>query len=120
MALTIISKETGKAISQRRLETYDRYSKVITWGRKYPIDFAKRFLGVELLDYQKYCLMESWTKEFILWLFCRNGSKSTMGAVYTMLRSVLIPYHTTYFISNVGAQAKETFMKLEHIAKREI
>lgn len=112
--------ETKKELSQRRLETYAMYNRVIQWGRKHPVEFCRRVFGIELLDIQKYILYESWFKQFIGWLMCRNGSKSTMGAIYAMLRSILFPYHTTYFISNVGSQAKETFLKLEHIAKREL
>ena len=120
MAVTIYTPETRKELSQRRLETYDRYNRVIQWGRKYPVSFCRNIMGIELLDIQKYCIEESWFAEFIIWLLCRNGSKSTMGAIYAMLRSLLLPFHTTYFISNVGSQAKETFLKLEHIAKREL
>ena len=37
-----------------------------------------------------------------------------------MARSLLIPNHVTYFIGNTGEQAKETFKKMEKIAKREL
>lgn len=120
MSATIYVPQTRKELSQRRLETYDRYTHLIQWGRKYPIEFCSRVLGIELLDFQKYVLYETWFKEFAAWLMCRNAGKSTEAAIYTMLRSILLPFHTTYFISNVGSQAKETFLKMEHIAKREI
>ena len=41
-------------------------------------------------------------------------------AMYTMLRSLLFPMHSTYFIGNTGEQAKEVFKKIEKIAKKEI
>ena len=45
---------------------------------------------------------------------------STKLAIYPMLRSLLIPFHATYFIGNTGDQAKESFKKMEKIAKKEI
>lgn len=45
---------------------------------------------------------------------------TTKLAIYTMLRSLLLPYHATYFLGNTGDQAKETFSKIEKLAKKEI
>jgi hypothetical protein len=120
MSITAYSKPSQKEISQRKLETYDKYCKVINWGRAYPVEFASRFFGIELLDNQKYAIYNSWTKDFVLWLESRNAGKTTQIAIYTMLRSILIPLHATYFLGNTGDQAKETFKKLEKIAKKEI
>ena len=52
--MLILSKESKKEFSQRKLETYDRYNRVINWGRKYPVDFAEWLFGIEMLDYQAY------------------------------------------------------------------
>ena len=113
-------KRTDREISQRRLESYNKYCQIINWGRANPIGFCSRFFGYELLDYQKYAIMESWFRDFIMWLACRNAGKTTLLSIYPMLRSVLIPYHATYFIGNTGDQAKEIFKKMEKIALREI
>jgi hypothetical protein len=75
MSVTFHIKSTEKELSQRKLETYDRYQRVINWGRQYPVEFASRIMGIELLDMQKYALYNSWTAEFILWLMCRNAGK---------------------------------------------
>lgn len=120
MSITAYSKPSQKEISQRKLETYDKYCKVINWGRAYPVEFASRFFGIELLDNQKYAIYNSWTKDFVLWLESRNAGKTTQIAIYAMLRSILIPLHATYFLGNTGDQAKETFKKIEKIAKKEI
>ena len=77
-------------------------------------------MGLELLDFQKYIMLGSWTKEFLGWLVCRNGGKTTEAGIYTMLRSLLLPFHATYFLGNTGEQAKEVFNKIEKIAKNEI
>jgi hypothetical protein len=69
---------------------------------------------------QKYAIYNAWFSEFIAWLESRNAGKSTKLAIYTMLRSLLIPFHATYFLGNTGEQAKETFKKIEKLAKKEI
>lgn len=118
--MLIIPSETKKEFSQRKLETYDKYCRVINWGRKYPVAFAERFFGIGLLDYQKYIIENTWMSQFAWWLICRNGAKSTTMGIYCMLRSVLIPFNVSYFLGNTGEQAKETFSKIEKIAKKEI
>lgn len=118
--MTVIAKPTKKEVSERKLETFQRYNQVIQWGRSYPVQFCSRFFGIELLDIQKYAIYNSWFGDFIVWLQSRNAGKTTMLAVYTMLRSVLIPYHVTYFLGNTGEQAKEVFKKIEQLAKKEI
>ena len=120
MSLTILNKSSRKEISQRKMETYEKYTQIINWGRAYPVEFCSRFMGVELLDLQKYAVYNSWFSSFVLWLQCRNAGKTTMLAVYTMLRSMLIPFHNTYFIGNSGEQSKEVFLKIQRIAKKEI
>lgn len=120
MAPTIIVSPTQKELTQRKLETYDRYNRIIQWGRQYPVEFASRFMGIELLDLQAYTMYNTWPVDFALWLKCRNGAKTTDLAVYTMLRSLLLPLHATYFLGNTGDQAKEVFSKIEKLAKREI
>lgn len=107
-------------ISQRKLETYARYCRVINWGRVHPIEFGARFMGIEYLDYQKYIELNTWPSDFAMWLVCRNGGKTTLAAIYTMKRSLLLPFHETYILGNVGEQSKELFKKIEKIAKREI
>ena len=120
MSVIFYSKSTKKMLSQRRLETYDNYCKIIQWGRRHPVDFARRVFGLEMIDYQKYTIWQTWNAAFAVWLKSRNAGKTTDAAIYTMLRSTLFPGYVSYFISNVGAQAKETFLKMEHIAKKEI
>lgn len=77
-------------------------------------------MAIELLDFQKYIIENSWNRDFALWLISRNGSKSTSLAIHTMLRSLLFPFHATYFLGNTGEQAKDTFKKIEKLAKKEI
>lgn len=120
MSLTILNKSSAKDISARKMETYERYCKVINWGRANPIAFCSRFMGLKLLDFQKYVIMNTWNRDFALWLICRNGGKSLEIGVYSMLKSLLFPFHATYFLGNTGEQAKETYKKIEKLAKKEI
>ena len=118
--MEFIVRPTENELSQRKQETYSRYCEVINWGRRDPVKFIQRFMGIELMDFQRYVIYNSWNRDFLLWLACRNWGKSTLLAIYPMARSLLIPNHVTYFIGNTGEQAKETFKKMEKIAKREL
>lgn len=74
--MTIYNKSSKRELSQRKLESYERYCKVIQWGRQDPIQFTKRFLQIELLDIQKYAIYQSWYRDFVLWLESRNAGKA--------------------------------------------
>lgn len=102
------------------METYEKYLKVIIWGRNDPVRFIDRFMGVSLLDMQSYAIANSWNRDFLLWLESRNAGKSSKLAIYTMAKSLLFPLHATYFLGNTGEQAKDTFKKIEKLAKKEI
>jgi len=120
VSLTILNKESAKDISMRKMETYEKYLKVIIWGRNDPVRFIDRFMGVSLLDMQSYAIANSWNRDFLLWLESRNAGKSSKLAIYTMAKSLLFPLHATYFLGNTGEQAKDTFKKIEKLAKKEI
>ena len=63
-------------ISQKKLEGYLKLAEIIQWGRKSPIHFCQRFMGIEFLDAQKYAFMNSWLKPYNLWCITRNGGKA--------------------------------------------
>lgn len=71
--MAVIKKEN---LSQKKLEQYYNWCKIIQKGRANPVQFAEFFLGVEFMDYQRYVFMNSWDKQFVLWLFSRNGGKA--------------------------------------------
>jgi hypothetical protein len=107
-------------MSQRKIDGYLKLAEIIQWGRKYPVRFVERFLGMELLDYQKYVFMKSWSTPFVLWCMGRNSGKTTLGAPFIMTKSLLIPNFQAYILAGVGSQSQEMFLKIEKIAKREI
>lgn len=47
-------KKTKKEVSQRQLEGYERYGKLIQWGRRNPVMFCEYMMGIEFMDYQRY------------------------------------------------------------------
>lgn len=63
-------------LSERKLEGYLKLAEIIQWGRKYPVRFVEEVLGIQLLDFQKYVFMNSWTKPFVLWVMSRNAGKA--------------------------------------------
>lgn len=107
-------------ISQRKLEGYLKLAEIVQWGRKNPVKFVERFMGLELLDYQKYVFMQSWNTPYVLWCMGRSSGKTTLGSPFIMAKSLLIPNFQAYILAGVGSQSQEMFMKIEKIAKREI
>jgi len=107
-------------LSQRKIDGYLKLAEIIQWGRKNPVKFVERFFGMELLDYQKYVFMESWSKQYVLWCMGRNSGKTTLGSPFIMAKSLLIPNFQAYILAGVGSQSQEMFLKIEKIAKREI
>ena len=63
-------------MTQRRLDGYIRLAEIINWGRMYPVRFVEKVFGIELLDYQKYIFMSSWTTKNVLWCMSRNAGKA--------------------------------------------
>lgn len=111
---------TEKEFSQRKLEEYAKFEKIINWGRKDPIRFSEEFYGIKLIDYQKWCFMESWDKPFVLWLCSRGTGKTTLAAVYLQTKMVLIPNYNVFVSANSLAQSIDCFKKIEDLALQRI
>lgn len=110
----------SKVLSQRKLEAYRTYSRIINEGRRNPIWFDEQMLGIKLMDYQKWAYMESWVRPYVLWLMCRGGGKTMEAAVYLSTRMILIPNYRVYISTLSAAQSIEVFKKIEDIAKQRI
>lgn len=111
---------SSKELSQKKLEEYNKMSKIIQWGRQNPVKFAELFFGTKLIDYQAYCFMRTWVAQYALWAECRGAGKDTKAAVYFMTRLLLIPNYNVYISSNTYAQSVESFNKLRDIALKRI
>ena len=110
----------AKVLSQRKLEAYHTYSRIINEGRRNPIWFDEEMLGIKLIDYQKWSFMESWIRPYVLWLMCRGAGKTMEAAVYLGTRMILIPNYRVYISTLSAAQSIEVFKKIEDIAKQRI
>lgn len=116
----IYVKPTEQQISERKLNSYKRLAEIKQWGIKNPTKFMKEFIGVELLDAQEYTFMNSWTKPFVLWLESRAAGKTTLLALYSMVKGLLFNNYRIYICSGTADQSQETFKKIEDIAKKNI
>lgn len=62
-------------ILPKRKEIFDKYCKIIRWGRANPTRFIEDFFKLQLTDMQKYVLMSSWIPANVVWLMGRNSRK---------------------------------------------
>lgn len=111
---------TDQEFSQRKIEEYAKFEKIINWGRKDPVHFAEEFFGIKLIDYQKWCFMESWDKPFALWLCSRGTGKTTLAAVYLQTKMLLIPNYNVFVSTNSLCQSIDCFKKIEDLALQRI
>lgn len=113
-------RRTDKELSQRKLEEYANFSKIINAGRQNPIWFSEFMYGVKLMDYQKWAFMESWYKPFVLWLEGRGAGKTTLAAVFLQTKMLLIPDYKVFISTNSAQQSIEVFKKIEDLALQRI
>lgn len=107
-------------ILPKRKEIFDKYCKIIRWGRANPTRFIEDFFKLQLTDMQKYVLMSSWIPANIVWLMGRNSRKSYLVTPFMMARALLLPNTNTYIMAPSRRQAQGTFTKLEDLAKGNI
>lgn len=110
----------AKQISQRKQEEWEKYCKIIQWGRQNPVRFANEIFGLKLMDYQAWVFMNTWHRPFVCWLECRGAGKDAAAAVYFMTKLLLIPNYKVFVSTLSAAQSAESFKKLEDIAKQKI
>jgi hypothetical protein len=108
----VINQQT---LSSRKIEVYNKNSKIIKYWRRNPIIACEQLLGIKLMDAQKYILQQSWNTPHVVWCCSRNFGKSFLGAVFMILKALLYENQSIYIISSVGEQSKETFTKIEEI-----
>jgi len=120
MAINAIFSDFSYEILPKQRETWDKYCKIIQWGRRHPTRFVEDFIGIQLTDYQKYIFMNCWTAGTAVVLCSRATGKSFFSAPFIMTRSLLIPNHKTFIMSVSGGQASATFSKLEDLANNNI
>ena len=107
-------------LSDRLEERYTDNAKVVKFLREHPSIAAEELLGIRLIDAQKFVLENAWNTPNNIITCTRGFGKSFLLAVIAMLKMLLYPNYDIYLIASVGSQARETFLKLESIAKQQI
>lgn len=118
--MEIMTRLTNKEFSQKKLEEYANWEKIVQYGRKNPIWFMQWAFGIELMDYQKWVFMNSWYRPFCLWNMCRGAGKTLEGGTLHMSKMLLIPNWKVYIASNSLAQSIECYKKIEDLALNRI
>lgn len=67
---------TAEEITQKKLETYNEYCKIVQWGRQNPDQFIDKFLAVTLNDAQRYGVMNAWPARMATLVCSRSFGKS--------------------------------------------
>ena len=82
--------------------------------------FIEKIFDITLMDYQKWLISQSWTREYVVWACSRNAGKSFLVGVFVMARTLLFPKLQTQIISENWQTSNDTFKKLEDIATNNI
>lgn len=64
------------SMSTRQKDDYEKWSKFLQLGRQNPCWFVEEVFGIELLDYQRYIMMNSWTTPYNVWCCSRSSGKA--------------------------------------------
>lgn len=73
--INVIFNDFNFEIAPKRLETYDKYCKILKWGRQNPTRFMETFMKLEFTDYQKYCFLGGWNASTVVYLMSRSSGK---------------------------------------------
>ncbi len=118
--MEIMTRLSDKEFSQKKLEEYANWMRIVQYGRQNPIWFSEWAFGIELMDFQKWVYMNSWYRPFCLWCECRGAGKTVEASVMHMGKMLLIPNWKQYVASNSLAQSVEVFKKIEDLALNRI
>lgn len=108
---------TKVELTQRQLNDFALYTKVIQEGRRNPIWFTEEFFGVKQFDSQKVIFMNSWVARYVVWIIHRGFGKTSLSDIYDATRLVLIPNYKIYVSCNSASQSADYFRSLEDIFK---
>lgn len=106
---------TKADLTQRQMNDFELYTKIIQEGRKDPIWFVEEMMQIKLMDYQKEAFMMSWLARYVVWIMCRGAGKSSLGAIYDATRLLLVPNYKIFVSCNSASQSADYFRGLEDI-----
>lgn len=66
--VNVIFNMASYEVLPRQMETWDKYCKIINWGRANPTRFLEDFIGMQFTDHQKYVLLSSWLPANVVWV----------------------------------------------------
>lgn len=118
--ISVYQKKINNNLTIRDYDAMKKYIQLIQWGRKHPVQFIELIFGITLMDYQKWLIAESWSKEYVVWAMSRNAGKSFLVGAFIMARNILFPKLQTKIISENWVTANDTFKKMEDIATNNI
>lgn len=75
--VNVIFNDFSYEVLPKQKETWDKYCKIIQWGRANPTRFLEDFIGLQFTDHQKYVLLSSWLPANVVWVekSCRVKKK---------------------------------------------
>lgn len=76
--INVIYNDFSYEILPKQLETFDKYCKILQWGRANPTRFLEEFIGLQFTDHQKYVLLSSWLPANVVWVCSRSTGKATL------------------------------------------
>lgn len=74
--INVIFNDINTEIMPKQLEQFEKYCKVLQWGRRHPTRFVEQFFNMQLTDMQKWIFLSSWVPRFNVWLLSRNSGKA--------------------------------------------
>ncbi len=104
--ISVYNRLTETELNLRRLESMEQYNRLIQWGRANPTRFIEEIFKVQLLDYQKWVILGTWTAEQAVWVCSRNAGKSFLGALYIGARALLFPKQNIFIKPQSSARTK--------------
>ena len=118
--VSVYKRRIENNVTFRDYDSLKKFIKLIQWGRSNPVQFIEQVLGITLMDYQKWLISESWTREYVVWACSRNAGKSFLTGCFLMARNLLFPKLQTQIIAENWATSNDTFRTMENIATNNI
>ena len=118
--ISVYKQKKDNNVTSRDYDAMKRYIALIQWGRKNPVQFIELIFGIQLMDYQRWLISNTWCATDAVWACSRNIGKSFLLGCYIMTRNTLFPKYMTRIISENWTTANDTFKKMEDIATNNI
>ena len=73
LMINVIYNKSDYELSKRKIEMFEKYLKMIQWGRREPVKFMEEVFGLQFTDHQRYVLLSTWNTRRAVWLMSRNS-----------------------------------------------